>query len=193
MLETERLFLRPLRESDGDAIFAMRSDAEVMRFIREPQDRAETDDWIQLVSSRWEKDRIGFCALIEKQSGKFLGWCGIWRLKETNELEVGYAIAKQFWNRGFASEAAARIIEYAFENLKPDKIVAVADPKNSASRRVMEKLGMKFVQLATFYERELVKYAIFERDFSTPRRQDASFLRRRNRPRMNTDLADFYG
>jgi ribosomal-protein-alanine N-acetyltransferase len=165
MLETERLYLRPLTQSDGDAIFAMRSDRDVMRFIREPQNRAETDDWIRLVSSRWEKDRIGFCALIEKRRGEFLGWCGIWRLKETNELEVGYAVAKNFWNRGFATEAAEKFIEYAFDRLRPDKIVAVAEPKNWASRRVMEKLGMQFVKIARFYERELVQYALAEKDF----------------------------
>ncbi len=160
MLETERLIMRPLVESDVDEIFAMRSDEDIMRFIREPQGRNESLDWIKLVSARWDTEKLGFCAVIEKETDKFLGWCGIWRLQETNELEVGYAIEKAHWGKGFATEAAEKFIEYAFENIKPDKIVAVAEPKNLASRRVMEKLGMKFVKIAKFYERELVQYAL---------------------------------
>ena len=112
------------------------------------------------MSARWDREKLGFCAVIEKETDKFLGWCGIWRLQETNELEVGYAIEKAYWGKGFATEAAEKFIEYAFENIKPDKIVAVAEPKNLASRRVMEKLGMKFVKIAKFYERELVQYAL---------------------------------
>jgi RimJ/RimL family protein N-acetyltransferase len=176
MLETERLLLRPLTKRDGDAIFAMRSNREVMRYIREPQNRAETDDWIRLVSSRWEKDGIGFCALIEKNGGQLAGWCGIWRLKETNELEVGYAVARQFWKRGFATEAAEKFIEHAFANLRPDKIVAVAEPANAASRRVMEKLGMSYVKLGVFYGRELVQYAVTAEKFARSRGGDRDEL-----------------
>ena len=160
MLETERLIMRPLVESDIDEIFAMRSDEDIMRFIREPQGRNESLDWIKLVSARWDTEKLGFCAVVEKRTGRFLGWCGIWRLKETNELEIGYAIEKTYWGKGFATEAAAKFIEYAFENIKPDKIVAVAEPENLASRRVMEKIGMKFVKTGTFYDRELVQYAL---------------------------------
>ena len=160
MFETDRLILRLLDEKDVNAIFAMRSDPEVMRFIRAPQNRIETINWLNLVSSRWESDRIGFCALVEKQTGNFVGWCGLWRLKETSDLEIGYAIAKNAWGKGFATEAARVFLHYAFEQLKSDKIVAVAEPENASSRRVMEKLGMKFVRLGEFYNRQLVQYAI---------------------------------
>src|SRR5215203_5641625 len=101
MLETDRLFLRKFNESDIDAVFAMRSDADVMRFIREPQtDRPEAESWVNLVSSRWGKEKFGFCAVIEKSSGQFIGWCGLWRLKETDEVEVGYALIKEFRGLG---------------------------------------------------------------------------------------------
>jgi RimJ/RimL family protein N-acetyltransferase len=165
MLETGRLFLRPLFESDSDAVYAMRSDKDVMRFIREPQDRDETKSWIRLVSSRWETEKIGFCGVFEKESGEFLGWCGVWRLKETNELEIGYAIAGRFWNRGYATEAARAFLRYAFENIKPDLVTAVAEPENLASRRVMEKLGMKYALTGNFYNRRLVQYSITREEF----------------------------
>ncbi len=160
MLETDRLILRPLDKRDVNAIFAMRSDVDVMRFIREPQNRNESANLIKLVSSRWEQDQIGFCAIIEKLSREFIGWCGIWRLQETDEFEIGYAIAKQFWGRGFATEAALKFLDYAFDNLENEKIVAVAQPENAASRRVMEKLGMSYDYTGGFYGFKLVHYSI---------------------------------
>ncbi len=165
MLETERLKMRPLVESDVDDIFAMRSDEEIMRFIREPQARDESFDWIKLVSARWHKDKLGFCAVIEKATDRFLGWCGIWRLKETGEIEIGYAIDKAHWGKGFATEAAAGFMRYAFDELNAERLVAVARPENTASRRVMEKLGMRFVKIATFYEQSLVQFAISKDEF----------------------------
>ncbi|CAN5739594.1 GNAT family N-acetyltransferase [soil metagenome] len=160
MLETERLIMRPFVESDVDEIFAMRSDEDIMRFIREPQRRNESSDWIKLVSAHWKTDKLGFCAVIEKETNKFLGWCGIWRLEETGEMEIGYAIDKAYWGKGFATEAAEKFMRYAFEQLNAEKLVAVARPENTASRRVMEKLGMKFVKTGTFYSQTLVQYAI---------------------------------
>lgn len=174
MLETDRLFLRPLVASDADAIYALRSDAEIMRYIREPQNRRETEKWIRLVSSRWEKDRLGFCGVVEKKSGALTGWCGVWRLSETDEVEIGYAIAKQFWRRGFATEAAEVLLQYAFAHIKPDVITAVAAPENAASRRVMEKIGMKYVRLDEFYERQLVQYAITGEEFTARRNEKAA-------------------
>ena len=157
--------MRPLIESDVDDIFAMRSDEEIMRFIREPQARDESFDWIKLVSGRWHSEKLGFCAVIEKETNKFLGWCGIWRLKETGEIEIGYAIDKTQWKKGFATEAAEKFMRYAFEELNAERLVAVARPENTASRRVMEKLGMKFVKTAAFYEQSLVQYAVNKGDW----------------------------
>ena len=177
MLETDRLLLRPLVASDADAIYALRSDAEIMRYIREPQNRRETENWIRLVSSRWQKDKLGFCGVVEKKTGVLTGWCGVWHLAETDEVEIGYAIAKEFWRRGFATEAAEVLLEYAFAQIKPDKITAVAEPGNTASRRVMEKLGMKFVRIDNFYERRLVQYAITYEEFTTRKNRKAEAQR----------------
>ena len=174
MLETERLILRPMNEGDIDDVFAMRRDRDIMRFIREPvRDRAETADWVKLVSSRWADEKIGFCSLIEKNSGKFSGWCGLWQLKETGEIEVGYAITKKFWGRGFASESAEAFLEYGFEKLNLEKIAAVAFPENRASHRVMEKLGMSYDYTGNFYGRDLVHYSITKEEYLIQRRGGA--------------------
>lgn len=165
MFETERLILRPFDEDDVDSVFAMRSNEDVMRFIRPIQTKKdETMNWIRMLSERWNTEKIGFCAVIEKETNEFVGWCGLWRLKETDEIEVGYAIAKNFQKKGYATEAAWRILEYGFNELKLEKIVAVAYPENEASQNVMKRLGMKYIKTDEFYEKNLVQYAIFRRD-----------------------------
>ncbi len=165
MLETERLILRLLDERDVDAIHQMRSDANVMRFIREPQSREESANWVELVSSRWADEKIGFCAMIERSSEKFIGWCGLWQLKETGEIEVGYAVGKSFWGKGYATEAATRFLDFAFEKLQLEKVVAVTRPENAASRRVMEKIGMRYDYTGEFYGRDLAHYSITKEEF----------------------------
>ena len=173
MLETNRLILRQFDERDIDVVYDMRRDPEVMRFIRRPQSRAETINWLKLISSRWTDERIGFCAVIERSSNKFIGWCGLWRLKETGEIEVGYAVVKEFRGNGFAAEAAGRCLRYGFEELKVERIVSVARPENTASRRVMEKLGMRYDYTGEFYGRPLVHYAITAKEFLTSRSSTA--------------------
>ena len=172
MLETARLFLRPFNKNDIDAVYTMRSDADVMRFIREPQTRrGEAESWINLTSSRWEKEKIGFCAVIEKSSNQFIGWCGLWRLKETDEIEVGYALVKDFRGQGYASEAAEAFLIYGFDRLNLKEIVAVARAENRNSWRVMERLGMTFDYTGKFYECELVHYSITKEEFFNAKAQ----------------------
>ncbi len=166
MMETERLFLRKLKDYDIDGIFKMRSDIEIMRYIREPQtERAESINWIKMISEKWDTERIGFCGVVEKETKSFVGWCGLWRLKETSEIEVGYAIHKDFWGKGYATEAARRCLEYGFEELNLKKIVAVAFPENESSQNVMKKLGMNYVGIGEFYDNDLVQYAISKKEF----------------------------
>lgn len=166
MLETKRLFLRKLKDYDVEEIFKMRSDVEIMRFIREPQTKKEESrKWIEMISERWDDEKIGFCGVIEKETKRFVGWCGLWRLKETKEIEVGYAINKDFWGKGYASESAKGCLEYGFNELNLDKIVAVADPENIASQNVMKRIGMKYAGIGNFYDSVLVKYRILRKDF----------------------------
>lgn len=166
MLETVRLFLRPMDEKDVESVFAMRSDADIMRFIRPQQiERSEAGNWIKLISSRWATEKIGFCAVVEKQTGQFLGWCGLWRLAETQEVEVGYALGKKFWGKGYAVEASEAFLDYGFNDLKLEEIVAVTDSENKNSRRVMEKLGMSYDGIGKYYGRDLAHYTIKKDDY----------------------------
>ena len=124
------------------------------------KNRAEAKSWIEMISSRWAADKIGFCAVIEKQSQRFAGWCGLWRLKETGETEIGYALLPEFWGRGYAAEAARAFLRYAFDELGRERVVAVAHPDNAASRGVMERVGMRYDYTGKFYGGDLVHYTI---------------------------------
>ena len=153
----------------------MRSDAEVMRFIRPLQtERKEAASWIDLVSSLWKSGKIGFCAVIEKQSQEFIGWCGLWRLKESGEIEVGYALKPKFQGRGFATEAAEVFLRYGFGELLFEKIVAVTRPENERSRRVMERLGMEYDGIGKFYGLDLAHYSITKNDYFRNRQTSSS-------------------
>lgn len=175
MFETARLLIRKFDKNDIDAVFAMRKDEDIMRFIRQPQtNRSEAENWVELISSRWRDEKIGFSALIEKTSNRFIGWCGLWRLKETNEIEVGYAIIKEFWGKGYAVEASEAFLEYGFETLNLEKIVAVANPENRNSWRVMEKLGMTRDGIGRYYDNNLVHYTIKRDDYFRNRKTSTS-------------------
>lgn len=171
MIETQRLILRRFEDADADAIYAMRSDAEFMRFIKQPESRKQAVGWMRMVSRYWETDNFGFWAVVEKRSGETIGWSGTWNLWETGEKEIGFAIARKFWGRGFATEAASVALRYSFENRKAEKTVAVAIPENAASRRVMEKLGMKPEQQRYFgsYGLELICYSITKEEYARNR------------------------
>ena len=168
MLETERLFIRKLQDYDVDEIFEMRSDPEIMRYIREPQTVKEDSlKWIKMISQHWDSEGIGFCAVIEKETKDFVGWCGLWHLPNTEEIEVGYAIKPDHWRKRFATEAANRFLKYGFEDLELEKIVAVAFPENEGSQKVMKNIGMKYVGIGDFYDNKLVQYAISRDNFLT--------------------------
>jgi ribosomal-protein-alanine N-acetyltransferase len=172
MMETERLFLRKLQDYDLDEIFKMRSSIEIMRYIRAPQTEPEESlKWIKMISGKWDTEKIGYCGVIEKKSKSFAGWCGLWRLPETKEIEVGYAIQKKFWGRGFATEAAGRCLQYGFEELDLTSIVAVAFPENEPSRNVMKRLGMTRVGIGRFYESDLVRYKITREEWERVTKQ----------------------
>lgn len=146
---------------DAVYIHEMRSDRELMKYIREPQTSIEDSlRWQQLVSSFWTINGLGLFAVIEKHSGLFAGWNGLWTVPETGEVEIGYAIARKFWRMGFATESGKEVLDYGFATLGLERIVAVARPENAPSIRVMQKLGMQGAGSGTYYGIDMIKYEI---------------------------------
>jgi ribosomal-protein-alanine N-acetyltransferase len=104
-------------------------------------------------------------AVVRKSDDVFIGWGGLQPLEETGETEVGYGFDKPYWGQGYATELAAAWLRYGFEEAKLARIVAVAIPENTASRHVMEKLGMRFERNATHYGSDCVFYSITREEF----------------------------
>ncbi|MDQ3666020.1 MAG: GNAT family N-acetyltransferase [Acidobacteriota bacterium] len=151
---------------DLDDLFLIRSDPEVMRFITGvPSTKEQALAALTKHLNRWQAHGFGHWAVRFKNDPRLLGWCGLDFLDTTPEIEVGYGLARSYWGLGISTEAARASLEYGFEHLHLERIVAVAYPENAASRHVMEKLGMMYVKNGSYYGGDLVYYEISRADF----------------------------
>lgn len=167
MIETQRLLLRRFTHTDLDAFALLNADAEVMRFIGDGklQSRAQTEVRLNAILDHWEQHDFGLWAAITKQGAEFIGFCGLQFLGNTGEIEVGYRLAKRFWGMGLATEAAKVGLRFGFEELGVETIVAVVQPENAASCRVVEKIGLRYVKDARFYNTDVKYYAISREEY----------------------------
>jgi RimJ/RimL family protein N-acetyltransferase len=146
ILETPRLVLRPLEDSDGDALAAMHADAQVMRHFPATMTRAQTHGLIQRLQERERLTGIALRAVVLRDSGEVAGLAGLNRpsfeAAFTPCVEIGWRFARRFWGQGYATEAAEAALGYGFHDLALQEIVAFTVPANTASRAVMDRLGM---------------------------------------------------
>jgi len=146
ILETERLMLRLLTMDDVEALFPMYSDPEVRQyfpdFTRTYEETKEEVDYF--VNRCYQKHGFGLWATVDKATGELIGRCGLlsWEIEEREEVEVAYLLAKAYWGRGLATEAAQGIVQYAFEQLNISRLICLVDPGNTASQNVAQKIGM---------------------------------------------------
>lgn len=145
VLETRRLFLRPLTQADFSDLAGILQDPAVMYAYEHAFDDRETQDWLDNQLRRYENDGFGLWAAVAKETGDFVGQVGLTK-QETprgTETEIGWLLKKAYWRQGFATEAAQGCRQYAFDILKKQKVVSIIRDTNLASRRVAERLGMK--------------------------------------------------
>jgi ribosomal-protein-alanine N-acetyltransferase len=160
-IETPRLYLRQFTPNDLDELYRIYSDPEVMKYLSEGvRTREETAADLFEIIADWSKHAFGLWAVVNKQNNQLIGDGGLRFLGKTPEVEVGYVLAKAYWGKGLATEVAAASLKYGFEVLKLEKIVAVAYTENIASRRVMEKVGMKYQYNFDYREGDRVYYSI---------------------------------
>lgn len=146
VLETKRLLLRRLIQEDLDDLFALYCNPEITKYIpdapRNYEDTKEELEWFLNGHPRYPD--LGLWATIHKETGSFIGRCGLlpWTIAGQQEVEVAFTIAQDYWGQGLATEAALGILHYAFERLNLARLISLIDPANHASRRVAEKIGM---------------------------------------------------
>jgi ribosomal-protein-alanine N-acetyltransferase len=162
LLETERLRLRPVVADDLDHFAALYADPDVMRFIgaRGPLSRSLSRERLDFMLDHWLRHGFGMWALFRKDDGAFVGRCGMRYLDNTTQVELGYTLARAHWGQGLATEASLAVVRYAFEVMRVSRLVAVADPANTASVNVMRKLGMICEGIGYYYNSECVLYAL---------------------------------
>ena len=150
VLETERLILRPWRDDDLEPFAAMNADPEVMRFLSGgiPMAREDSDAMVARNRAHFEKHGFGLWAVMRKDNAHFAGFIGLATPAFLPEVlptfEIGWRLGRAHWGQGLATEGARRSLDYGFEEAGLDEVCSIHDPGNVASRRVMEKLGMRF-------------------------------------------------
>jgi RimJ/RimL family protein N-acetyltransferase len=144
VLQTERLSLREFELEDVDALAAILSDPETMRYYPMSFDRAAVVDWILRNRTRYANDGFGLWAMILNSTHELIGDCGLVRqsVDGLDEIEIGYHVRRDLWGQGYASEAAQACRDYGFANLQVDRLISLIRPENLASCRVAEKNGM---------------------------------------------------
>lgn len=150
-LETERLILRRFTEADADNLVDLDSDPEVLRYINggvpTPRDVIQQEILPRFLRYYERYEGYGFWAAIEKTSGKFLGWfCLHPEEEDEDRVALGYRLRRSAWGKGYATEGAQALIRKGFAELGMWRVFAATYEYNVASRRVMEKVGMKLVR-----------------------------------------------
>lgn len=144
VLETERLWMRRFMEEDAEGIFALNSDDRVMRYTGAPlmQNISQASEFI---ANYKEYDLYGYgsWACIEKATGNFIGAFGLRYIPQKSATGMGGLFLPQFWGKGYATEVAQACLNYGFEKLGLDEIIALAAEDNKASVTVMKRLGME--------------------------------------------------
>ena len=147
-LETERLRLRAFRNEDLDAYAPMCADPEVMRYLGTGVTLSRGDAWRSMAGflGHWALRGYGMWALEEKATGAFVGRAGFLNPEGWPGFELGWTLGRQHWGRGYATEAARRALDYAFEELAQPRVISLIRPGNEPSKRVAERLGQKPVR-----------------------------------------------
>lgn len=170
MMETARLRLRPFTLDDLDGLWRIASDPEVMRFIGDgrPFTRDETLENLSRIIEVFEQRGYGRLALEKKDSGELIGYCGLGNGVEEVGVELVYLLARAEWGNGIATEAASAALRYGFEVLDFNSIAALTRPNNWRSRRVMERLHMRFECDAVYHGYSCVCYRLAREDWQPP-------------------------
>jgi ribosomal-protein-alanine N-acetyltransferase len=161
-LQTERLTLRSFREEDVDAMAPLFANPDFMRFsLGVFTERKKTVDFIEKVMT-WDREEMpSQFAVMLRGEHAVIGYCGFHHHPEVpGEIEIGYRLHPDYWNRGLITEAARAVRDHAFANLKLPRVISLVHPENIPSRRVAEKNGMKIEKEITFRGFPTLVYAI---------------------------------
>ncbi|MEZ4943964.1 MAG: GNAT family N-acetyltransferase [Cyclobacteriaceae bacterium] len=156
-LETTRTYLRQFTIDDAHDLYQLNLDPEVLKYTGD-KPFGTVDDAKAFLSSydQYNKYNVGRLAVVVKDTDQFIGWCGL--KYDADQYDIGFRLFREYWNQGFATEAAGRCVEYGFNHLGLSEIIGRARKENKASIRVLEKIGMTFKKTFDFDGQEGVIY-----------------------------------
>lgn len=159
-LTTERLTLTIPHQSDLDEVFLLQSDPEVMKYIGDGvRAKAEVELFHDKAIAHYDRHHFSFCSVRETHSNNFIGQAGLIYLgyDETQpQIEVGYRLHPKYWGRGYATELTKALIDWAFNHLPIETLIAVTHLHNEASQSVLLKSGMRKKGFIKYWDKEVL-------------------------------------
>jgi ribosomal-protein-alanine N-acetyltransferase len=149
-IETERLLLRPLGMQDADFIIELLNDPSFIKNIGDRNVHSVEDAHNYILKgpvTSYEKNGFGLCLVTLKETGESIGMCGLIKRDALEDVDLGYAYLPRYWSNGYAVEAAGATLHFGWEAIGLKRIVAITDPLNTPSNRVLEKLGFVFEKM----------------------------------------------
>jgi len=150
ILETERLILRQLTQEDAKFIFELLNDPSWIQNIGDRNIRTLDDARSYIEKgprASYEKNGFGLYLIALKETGESVGMCGLIRREGLEDVDIGYALLPKFWSKGYAVEAARATKAYAKDVVGLNRLVAIVDPANEGSIRVLEKIGLRYEKM----------------------------------------------
>lgn len=155
ILETERLYLREMNQSDFESLCKILQDEDTMYAYEGAFNVDEVQEWLDRQIFRYQEWNFGLWAVILKETNQMIGQCGLtmqpW--KDENVLEIGYLFERTYWHKGYAIEAAKACKKYAFEILKADEVCSIIRDTNISSQKVAIRNGMTIKDVWTKHYR----------------------------------------
>ncbi|MBR5966579.1 MAG: GNAT family N-acetyltransferase [Treponema sp.] len=166
MIETERLILREYKREDFDALYEIMSDPQTMEHYPAPFSQEKTRGWIEWNLDNYKKYGFGLWAVVLKETGQFIGDCGITIQNIDGEQlpEIGYHINRKFQRKGYAKEAASAVRDWAFANTDYPALYSYCKYTNAASIKTAESIGMKFLKEYKDDVNKITHVSVIKRD-----------------------------
>jgi [ribosomal protein S5]-alanine N-acetyltransferase len=167
--QTERLIFQKIQGSDFSDWLEFFRDSRTHLHWTPLQNTPEVEctKWYEKQRWRYDSDMGGMNALIEKKSGKLVGHCGllVQTVDEKAEIEIGYSLLPEFWNQGYASEAAKKCRDFAFQKKFSDSLISIISKTNTPSQRVAINIGMRSEKATDYHGNAVFIFKIFYRDW----------------------------
>jgi ribosomal-protein-alanine N-acetyltransferase len=161
-LNTAHLLLHPFRPEDAAPLYQILAQPGLLQYFPDPTPPSleRVERFIGMQLAQWQERGYALWAVQPLQTDRLAGWCGPQFLSETGETEVAYLLGREWWGRGYATEAACVSLDFTFRQFPLDQIIALVHPDNAASICVIEKLGMKSTGLAPYFGVELERFVL---------------------------------